>query len=250
MRPGLGILVLSFLVLGCVIGAGCSSPPAGVPAAPSPTARIGTQTSVSPAALPTAPPVPPAAVPSAAVTPSGTMPAAVAYPVTTPDSGYYSAANVNVPDNPWMQDLEFTRSYYPFNVPDCTMRAILPEAAQDPGYGIRQPVPKLIDLSPGQMDAFLQKYDNLTAGTGCTDASMTPGWNFVKIEGTIVPRNARPSAYDMGIVVWSRGRVIAQFSSAETLTLEQPFTFQRYVPLRTSEMDLFDTIGLVFYKKT
>jgi hypothetical protein len=248
MRPGVCILVLSLLVFSCATDAGCmsSKSPAGTTVVPSPATRIATRTTVSPAALPTTPPASPAAV---AVTPAATMPAAVPTPVATPNSDYYSAANANVPDNPWMENLEFTRSYYPFVVPDCGMREILPEVAQDPGYGIRQPVPKLIALSPGRMDAFLQKYDNVTGSAGCAAASTNPGWNFIKIEGTVIPRNARPSDYDMGIVVWSRGRVIAQLSSTETLTLEKPFTFQRYVPLRTDEMDLFESIGLVFYKK-
>ncbi len=137
------------------------------------------------------------------------------------------------------------------------MKEVFPEAAQDPGYGIRQPEPELIALSPDQMDAFLQKLPegyngeaSLAGGDGCAAAPMSPGWNFVKIEGTIIPRNARPAEYDIGINVSSRGRVIDQIRMTETLTLEQPFSFERYVPLRSDEMDLFDGIGLVFGRKT
>jgi len=180
--------------------------------------------------------------------PAGTMPAALPSPVATPESDYFSAADV--PDNPWMENLDFIKSYYPFTVPDCTMKELFPEVAQDPGYGISQPVPKLMALSPDQMDAFLQKFNDLTGSAGCAAAPMNPGWNFVKIEGTIIPRNARPADYEIGIDVRSRGRVIAQFRFNETLTLEQPFSFQRYVPLRSGEMDLFDGIELVFHRKT
>lgn len=151
-----------------------------------------------------------------------------------------------------MENLEFSKSYYPFTVPDCVMKALIPETAE--GYGIRQPVPALIALSPDRMDAFLQAYPEngaVPAGSAaCAAGPASPDWNFVKISGMILPRNARPSEYDIGIGVSSRGKVIAEFRFNETLTLEQQVSFERYVPLRSDETDLFDSIGLIFDKKT
>jgi len=233
MKTGVCILVVLVLLSG-MVGAGCTSStsPPVTTVVPRPTARMDTGTPVVPAA----PPVTTAAA-AATVVP--------ALPSPSPPAGpeYFSGADI--PDNPWIMHLEFTRSYYPFNIPDCAMRAVLPEAAGDPGYGIRQPVPELVALSPAQVDAVLQKY-NEGENTGCASTPTGPGWNFVKIEGTIIPRNARPREYDIGIDVSSRGRVIAQFRMNQTLTLEQPFSFDRYVPLRSDEMELFDSIGLVF----
>jgi hypothetical protein len=243
MRTGFCILVVSLLLFS-MVSTGCTSPasPAVTPVAPRPTTRMGTETPALPAALPAAPPAPAAAA-ATTIAPAPPSPAA------TRGTEYFSEADV--PDNPWTENLEFTRSYYPFTIPDCAMRTVFPEVAQDPGYGIRQPVPELTALSPERMDAFLQTYpDGYNSLAGCAAAPIGPGWNFVKIEGTIMPRNARPAEYDIGINVRSRGRVIAQFRMNETLTLEQPFSFERYVPLRSDEMELFDSIELVFSRKT
>ncbi len=234
MKTGVCILVISLLLFG-MVGAGCTSStsPPVTTVAPLPTTG-----NVTPA-VPATPPVTTAAA-ATAVVPALPPPAA-------PGEPEYSSG-ADVPDNPWIMHLEFTRSYYPYTIPDCAMRAAFPEVAQVPGYGIRQPVPELIALSPGEMDAFLQKYNEGDTG-GCPAAPVGPGWNFVKIEGTILPRNARPREYDIGIDVRSRGRVVAQLGMDETLTLEQPFSFERYVPLRTDEMELFDSIELVFSGK-
>ena len=176
--------------------------------------------------------------------------ASLAEDATTPGSGYFSTADI--PDNPWMENLEFSKSYYPFTVPDCVMKALIPETAA--GYGIRQTGAGTDRPHPDRMDAFLQAYPGNGAApagsTACAAGPASPSWNFVKISGTILPRNARPSEYHIGIGVSSRGRVIAEFRFNETLTLEQQVSFERYVPLRSDEMDLFDSIGLNFYKKT
>jgi hypothetical protein len=159
---------------------------------------------------------------------------------------------VSEPDNPWLQYLVFTRSYFPFTVPDCTMKELFPELALDPGYGIRQPVPRLTVLSADRMDTFIAEYangnPNPPTSTGCVAAPAGRDWNFVKIDGIVVPRNARPAGYDSLLEVRSQGRIIAGFRSGETLVPGQPYSFTWYVPLRTDEMDLFDSIELLFHR--
>jgi hypothetical protein len=54
----------------------------------------------------------------------------------------------------------------------------------------------------------------------------------------------------MGINVRSHGRVIEQFRMNMTLIIDQPVIFTRYVPLRSDEMDLFDSIEMVFSKRS
>ena len=102
------------------------------------------------------------------------------------------------------------------------------------------------------MSLFMQEYvygsANPPAGAGCAAAPAGQGWNFVQVQGTIIPRNARPATYDTALEVRSRGRIVAQFRFNATLTLEQPYTFERYVPLRSGEMDRFDSVDLVFHR--
>jgi hypothetical protein len=245
---GASLLVFVVLIAGCIVCTGCMSPgsPASSPVVAPSTSRMETQTTTTiPEVLPTTPAVPATA---AAVTGTSQMPA-------TPAREYFT--NINTLDNPWMQNLEFSKNYYPFAIPDCGMKVVFPQAALDPHYGILQPVPKLIALSPDQMATFLQKYreeyngdPSRIGGAACAGASANPGWNFIKIVGTIIPRNARPDTYDMRMNVRSQGKVIAQFRINETLTLGQPFSFERYVPLKTNEMDLFDSVELLFARKT
>lgn len=238
------MLVLAF---GTVLCAGCMAP-RSTPVAPVtlPVTPPVPQTTTEPAVLPTAPPAPvtPAAIPDTAAA-SGTP----VTPAPTPAPAYFTA--VGEPDNPWLQYLVFTKSYFPFTVPDCTMQELFPELAQDP-YGIRQPVPKLEALSADRMDTFIREYANGNpsppAGTGCAAEPAGRDWNFVKIEGIVVPRNARPAGYDSLLEVRSQGRIIAGFTNRETLVPGQPYSFTWYVPLRTDEMDLFDSIELLFHR--
>ena len=150
-----------------------------------------------------------------------------------------------------MENLEFSKSYYPFTVPDCVMKALIPETSA--GYGIRQPVPALIALTPDRMDAFLQAYPENGAtpagSTACAAGPGSPNWNFVKISGTILPRNARPSEYDIGIMVSSRGKVIAEFRFNETLTLEQQVSFERYVRSGPTRWTCSTASGSIFTKR-
>jgi hypothetical protein len=250
MNTGTWIPVLLALAFGCMLCTGCISP-ASPPVAPvtSPVAPPATVTAPSPAIFPTAPAVP---VTPAATTDTATASGTLQVPATTPVPEYFTAANE--PDNPWLQNLVFTKSYFPFTVPDCAMKELFPDVAQDPGYGIRQPVPKLVVLSPDRLSTFIQEYTygnpSPSASAGCAAAPANQGWNFVRIQGTILPRNARPADYDSLLEVRSQGRIIAQSASNETLVLDQPFSYERYVPLKTDEMDLFDGIELLFHRNT
>jgi len=43
--------------------------------------------------------------------------------------------------------------------------------------------------------------------------------------------------------------VVEQFTLNQTLIIDQPVFIARYVPLKTEEMDSFDSIEMVFLKK-
>jgi hypothetical protein len=149
-----------------------------------------------------------------------------------------------------------------FDIPDCGMREVFPQAAGDPGYGIRQPVPQLVLLTEEEIDAFIDAHqsnrypDNerhvdptTIGGPACAGVPANPTWNFVRVNATLMPRNARPGDYDIGINVRSRGDVAAQVRLNRTFILDQPVVLVQYIPLRVDEMDAFDSIELVFAKK-
>jgi hypothetical protein len=159
-------------------------------------------------------------------------------------------------EDPHIALLDFTPEYLSFRIPDCGMRAVFPQAATDKKYGIRQSVPKLIAITPAQLNAFMASFaqdadsdPNLIGGSTCEGAVVTPTWNFVQIRATLIPRNARPTEYDIGINVRSEGKVVEQFRMSKTFILDETVPVELYVPLKTGESDAFDSVELVFAKR-
>lgn len=151
-----------------------------------------------------------------------------------------------------------------FDIPDCGMRAAFPQAAGNPGYGIRQPVPKLMLLPEAEIENFLDTYEdkvtrypdneryidpNSIGGPECAGIAATPYWNFVRINATFMPRNARPGEYDIGFDIISHGVVIEQLQMNRTFILDEPVILVLYIPLRVDEMDAFDSIRPVFARR-
>jgi hypothetical protein len=161
--------------------------------------------------------------------------------------------------------LTFVKECFIFDIPDCAMRAIFPEAAGDPAYGIRQPVPKLVMIPDTEISAFLRanagEYAddpnphlhinaNALGGTACSGgAPGTPKWNFVRVNATLMPRNARAGEYDIGMNIRSRGVVVTQIRESAWFEIDRPVIIARYIPLTQTEMEYFDSIDLVFARK-
>ena len=164
--------------------------------------------------------------------------------------------------------LEFRKEYFNADLPDCGMRASFPEAAADPDYGISGRNGKLVAFTEDQMrdflmanavktvqeiraDRFITNYlDPATlGGPACSGTVSTPTWNFVLINATIMGRNARPSEYAIGFNVRSKGNVVAQIRADRNLSLDEPAFFALYVPLKTEETDLLDSVEMVFARK-
>jgi hypothetical protein len=253
--PGTGIRILVAMII-LLFCAGCTSPPDSpateVPVSPPPAAQI------SPV-LTTAIQVPETTVAAVPATTPEVIPV-VATPTWIPKT--YGRDTL---DNPQIVLLTFRKECFIFDIPDCAMREVFPEAAGDPAYGIRQPVPKLVMIPGDEMGAFLRahagEYANdpdvhlhvdpaSIAGTACTGgASGSPKWNFVRINATLIPRNARPGEYEIGINIRSRGIVIEQLRLNRSFEIDRPVIIVGYVPLRLDETDLFDTIDLVFARR-
>lgn len=150
------------------------------------------------------------------------------------------------------------------------MKIAFPQVAKDSEYGIRAPHTTLTAFSRDQILASLtanaREYASDTrevnpslsdyidpynlGSANCTGTVASPTWNFVRIDATIMPRNARPADYDIGINVRSKGKVTAQLRMNRTLTIDQPVIYELYVPVKTAEMDLFDSVEMVFERRT
>lgn len=167
-------------------------------------------------------------------------------------------------DEPRIVLLGFVKEVKSYDIPDCGMREAFPKVAGDPAYGIRQKVPKLLMLTPEEIDEFQNRYSshsgkfpdteryldtNSIGGARCTGVTADPRWNFVRINATLIPRNARPGEYDIGINVRSHGTIIEQVRLNRTFVIEEPIIFVRYIPLKLEEMDAFDSIELVFSRR-
>lgn len=256
------LFVCIVLVTGIVLSAGCltTKPPDNKSIITNPSSPTMTPASVVPSI--TVPEVPvPITTGTAIVTP--TVPETI--PVTVTTSWIQKSSEANSIDNPKIVILSFDRDYFRIPVPDCGMKVVLPQVANDTEYGIKQQVPKLIALSEDQFNGFLNTFEGnytgevssssffdpaLLGGSRCAGIPANPTWNFIRINATLIPRNGNPADYDMGINVRSHGRVIEQFRINMTLIIDQPVIFTRYIPLRSDEMDLFDSIEMVFSKRS
>lgn len=161
-------------------------------------------------------------------------------------------------DNPYLRHLEMTKRVFPQNIPNCPMQQAFPAIAGDSKYGIQQIVPKLSQVSEHEYRDFLldyttgtgdnQKIKDLPACVGVVDAE--PNWNFVEVLVVLDPTNARASNYTISVNVRSGGDVIAQFKTTQTLVIDKQVVLTSYIPVKTSEMDLFDSVDVTYTRLT
>lgn len=160
-------------------------------------------------------------------------------------------------DNPYMERLQVTKRVFPQYVPNCPMQQIFPAIAGDTKYGIKQVVPKLSQISEHEYKDFLRDY---TEGTGenqkvkdiavCYGVDGEPNWNFVEVLIVLDPTNIKPSDYTISQNVRSEGDVIAQFKTTQSLVIDKQVILHSYIPVKTSEMDLFDGVDVTFTRLT
>jgi len=263
---GLHVICIGLVIL-FVLGVGCSTTPA-------PKNILGLTQMATPLTTPVANPeiVLPATAP--VTEPSDTTIAPVRLPATTPTTvktTWTPAVPLSVAANdPQVVELTFTKNYFRSTIPDCGMRVAFPQVAGNADYGLRSSTPTLTAFSEDQILVFLKTYaipystedlrvdpylnhhidPNAIGGVRCAGVPVSPTWNFILINATIVPRNARPADYAVGITVRSHGIVNGQLNLNQTLVLDQPVVYGLFVPLKTEEMDSFDSIAMVFSKRT
>ena len=231
-------LLLVFLVPGLILVAGCTGP-----AAPGPV-PAGTTGPVSPAATTAVTIVTSPILTLSETTQPGHLPTDTL--TTVPTTRIAS-------DNPHLEHLNVTKKTFADPLPNCLMATAFPSIAGDPAYGIQQVVPKLAALSDDDYQAFLRKYTEgkaentpLKSLPVCQGTAAEPTWNFIEIRVVLDPTNFQPSNYTITEEVRSKGDVIARFSTDQQLIINQQFAMTSYVPIRTSELDLFDSVGMAY----
>jgi hypothetical protein len=238
-----------FLILFCALSifmlvAGCTAP------APSPTNasqhNLSEQKNVTePILVQTPYPLVTTLVPDTTSTQNQTLPTDI--PSVTP------SLRKGDTTEPYVSNLGFKDYYLATDIPGCDMKELFPAFANDPAYGIEQPVPKLSTLSAAEMRTFIRDHtlgsnenSAFKGSYSCRGVSMSPDWNFAEIHATITPRNARPATYEISLIMKSRGRNITLFTTQENLTPDQTFALVRYIPMKLDEMELLDTPYVTF----
>lgn len=258
----LPVMILTLVLVPFLVSAGCLSG-SGEGRTPLTTATVTPVATQSAAVLVTLPsPTLPPAETAAAIT-AGPENTSVATPAATWVVPTYGGAG-----DPRIIILQFQKEYFNADLPDCGMKRYFPEAAGNPGYGIASRQGTLVAYSEEEIRGFLESIavTNVTTveagqritdyiepatlgGPACSGIVSTPTWNFVLINATIMGRNARPAEYAIGFNVRSKGIVVAQIRSDRTLMLDTPSVFALYVPLKTLEMERFDSVEMVFARK-
>lgn len=248
---------LLLILLTLIAFAGCTSAPQpGIPATPAPaTVAI---TTPSPAVSLTATPEPTV---NATQTPVPTTIPQVSATTTWIPKTYGRDAM----SDPRIISLTFVKEAFGYEVPNCGMQSAFPAIAGDPAYGIYQPQPRLAMISEDEMREFIlanvddrhmtdpnpERYvnANLAGGAACSGVIANPTWSFVQLNATLMPRNARPGMYDIGINVRSKGEIIEQIRLNRSFELDKAVIIAGYVPLHSAETDAFDSVEMVFARQ-
>jgi hypothetical protein len=159
-------------------------------------------------------------------------------------------------DNPYIEFIQVRKKTFDYSIPNCPMQDAFPVIAEDPTYGIQQRVPKITAITEDEYETFLRKYTVGKAENtllkdiqGCQGAEGKPEWNFIEIRVILDPTNIRPVNYTISQVVRSNGEIIAQFPTTRTLVIGEKLALTSYVPIKTEELDLFDTVGVTFTRQ-
>jgi hypothetical protein len=231
-------LLLVFLLPGIILAAGCTG-------------------TVSPGSAPTESTIPtsPAATIGVTAIPStGPASSGAGLPGYPPSETATTIPTTRIAsDNPHLEYFNVTKKTFADPLPNCLMANAFPAVAADPLYGIKQVVPKLTAISDDDYQAFLRKYTEgkaentpLKSLPACQGSAAEPTWNFIEIRVVLDPTNFQPSNYTITEEVRSNGKIIAQFPTDQKLVINQQFAMTSYVPIRTSELDLFDNVGLTY----
>ena len=227
-------LLVIFLLLAIILIAGCTGPVSTVPTTPVtavPDTPAGTVTATPPLS------------PVSTVSPVQTRP--VIREVTGAVTSRISS------DVPFLEHLDFQKQTLLSPIPSCVMQNAFPAIANDGGYGIKQEVPRLFAISEDDYITFIRKYTEGNSEKSayktlvvCQGSANEPTWNFVEVRVVLNPTNVQPSNYTVTRNVWSDGKLVAQIPTTEHLVIDQKASLVSYIPVRTNEMDFFDSVAI------
>lgn len=250
LTAGALLLCLCCAIPGCTAPAEKAPSPATVPV-PVETAAATTETMTDTPSLPATESVPVSPEPAGTAAPAETArPSPTVTATGTAGRIYVPLANDPKIENSGMIIVP------DMTVDDCIMRQAFPQFAANPAYGTHASPPYLDGVSAFEYNRFLREYyegigqSPAQIGFTCKDAPGTPEWEFLQVSATIMPRNAKPSLYEIAVVLKKDGRTIAYLSSEQMLTLEQSVSFATYIPVRETEIDDIVFGGFEFYRLT
>lgn len=220
------------VLLALALAAGCTGPAPAATPTPAPAVTENTAVPVTTTPLPAA----------TTVTSSPSRPVLTA---TTATVG-------RMYDPPYIDYLNAKKRTFDYPIPNCVMQKAFPAIITD-SYGIRQVVPRLSQLSEDDYLYFLRKNTEgnaentkLKTPDGCSGAPADPTWNFVEVRAVIKPTNIRATNYTITENVLSEGKTVASFVSTERMIVDKDVNLVSYIPVKESEMNLFDSVTLEF----
>jgi hypothetical protein len=229
------ILLLSVVIL----AAGCTGP-----VSPGDT---GTETTV--------PVSPVSTVPVTTSVTQETLPDDTMSSPSLPEIGVTTVATTRIAsDNPYLEYLNIRKRTFVNPLPNCLMKDAFPSLANDTGYGITQVEPYLYAISEDDYEHFLRKYTEggtentrlKTLGACLGSATAEPTWNFMELRVVLDPTNFSPANYTVTPNIWSDGKIVARFPTTQRLVIGEKVILTSYIPIRTDEIDLIDTVAVTY----
>lgn len=232
--------VLVFLLLGCILAAGCTSP-----ASPAATTTPGPVSVSTPGAVPvTSPPV---------AEPVPTEKRIRSDPPRTPEVTVTTTPQ-NAIDDPFTEYLNIRKRTFDSPLPDCFMQTAFPGLLKQK-YGLNQIEPNLAMVSEDDYLAFIRKNtegnaenSKLKTPSACQGTAADPTWNFIEVRIILEARNVHANTYTITQNIVSGGKVVAKFSTTRTLSLGDKVTLVGYIPMRSEEVNLFDDVDMTYIR--
>jgi hypothetical protein len=230
-------LLVLVLLPGIILTAGCTGP-----ASPAGTGPDTPVPGITPIAVPETP-----ATPSVPITTSITARSVPARTdiTTVPTTRIAS-------DNPYLEYLNIRKRTFDYPLPNCLMQNAFPAIANNT-YGIKQVVPKLTNISEDDYLTFLRRYTEenaentqLKTPKNCQGSVADPTWNFVEVRIILDPTNVQPAEYTITQNVFSDGKIVYQFPVTKRLVIDEKVTLISYIPIRSDEVDLVDSVGVTY----
>lgn len=160
--------------------------------------------------------------------------------------------NVQSSPDPLISDITIYKNYLDYPIPNCMMKDAFPEIANSPSFNTDHH-PKVVGISRQRIDEYLRGWTEGNSAASktitlnrCEGVPANPFWNFIRISGRFIPRNARPADYEVTLVVKSGLRTLGTIVTTESMTLEQPISFETFVPIRADLQNEVTSVEVQF----